>query len=97
LAGFPLRRDIFRPAVLSVRVRRPLGMVGSIFGALDLFGFDRLIGIREFFHAFPRSILEVGKLLCVGGSAATLGTYLSGIVSGFTGLGFVVIVALCNR
>jgi hypothetical protein len=41
----------------------PLGMVGGIFDAFHGGGFERLIGIVEFFDAFRGRVFEVRKPL----------------------------------
>lgn len=79
------RRRIVGAAIFLAGMRRPLRMVGGVFGAFDGRALPRLIRVREHFRALRSGICDRGQPLRASGLSATAWPYLGGIVPQFIG------------
>jgi hypothetical protein len=66
------------------------GMIGGVFDAIDCRGFEGLIFVREFLHAFIGRVFDVGKLLRIAGLPGTVRAHFSSVISQFIELGLVI-------
>ena len=67
-------------------MNRALGMVCGIFHALDGGCFERLFGLRQFFHRFVAGVLDSRKCLRVAALSRAILAHLSWIVPEFVQL-----------